>query len=506
MPRKTHIPTLYDTFDLFKQSLGRIVVNPTLNSYKPMPIQEKFHNSKAKGKVFLGGNRAGKTVAGGAETVMYLEGRHPNQVKKPPVHWRGIASSIEEGLNKIMIPEIKKWISPSLLKNGSWDDSFDKQSRTLTLENNSTLEFLTYEQDVQKHAGTSRDGVWFDEEPPEDIFDENMMRILDTDGVWILTMTPLIDMSWTYDRLYVEGSKETFAGIEVFHADTEDNIYINKEALDVLQTGMSEEQKKARRSGTYFNLSGGIFSGSLSKENIIDPIIGSNMWELFLHHWGHFGMLDHGYTNLTAFHLGCYDEHGRIIIYKEYTSTKTLVKDNAKAIQAIIHELELESRLDYIVADPSIQNVNGITGSSIQNEYAENGCYLVLGNNDVRAGISRMNAMLKTKTLLVTDDNENLLRELPQYRWAKYSSSKLQQRRNPQEMPVKKNDHSLDAVRYGIMSRPQLMTPIPTPVGNVLNASSAIANSEERVDDMLTAGYKQWDNPEVFDDILGSDW
>jgi len=61
---------------------------------------------------------------------------------------------------------------------GSWEASYDVKGKTLTYENESTLEFLTYEQDVQAHAGTSRDGVWFDEEPPEDIFNENMLRLV----------------------------------------------------------------------------------------------------------------------------------------------------------------------------------------------------------------------------------------------------------------------------------------------------------------------------------------
>lgn len=506
MPRKAAVPTIVDIFSTFKEGLNRLSINPTLNAYKPMPAQQVFHTSRAKGKVFLGGNRAGKTVAGGAELVMILEGRHPDpDKKKPPVACRAIGSSIEEGLNKIIIPEIQRWISPSLLKNGSWDASYDKQARMLTLENNSTLDFLTYEQDVLKHAGVSRYATWFDEEPPEDIFDENMMRLVDQDGCWFLTMTPLLDWSWSYERLYVEGSKPETTGIDVFHANTEDNIYIKQEALDTLQAGMSDEQKKARKSGVYFNLSGGVFAGSLSKDNFIDPIIGSPLWDMFYHHWGHFGMLDHGFTNLTAFHLGCYNEHGQIIIYKEYCASQTLVKDNAREILNIIRGLELESRLDYIVADPSIQNRNGITGSSVHSEYAENNLYLTLGDNDVIAGISRLNALLKQKRLLITENNENLIKELPGYRWEKYSSTKLQSKRNPQEKPVKRNDHSIDALRYGVMSRPRLMAPVQQPVGNFLNAGELIMDSDALIDTKIHPS-KSWDNPEVFDDVLGTDW
>lgn len=507
MPKKSTVPTVQDTFDLFRSSLQRFTVNPTINAYKPMDGQKKFHESRARGKVYLGGNRAGKTVAGGTETVQRMLGCHPNQkyLPKPPIKARGIASSIEEGLKKIMIPEIQRWVPPSQLKNGNWDDSYDKESRTLTLENKSTLEFLTYEQDVQKHAGTSRNFVWFDEEPPEDIFDENMVRLIDVDGEWCLTMTPLIDMSWTYERLFIEGSKEDHPGIEVFHASTVDNIYINHDTLDILTVGMDEEQKEARKHGTYFNLSGGIYSSSLTPDNYIDNIIIGDQWDLYYNHWGHFGMLDHGWTNITAFHLGCYDEYGKLIIYDEFTCNKTLVKDIAKEIKARIKFLKLEEKLDYIVADPSTQNTGAIDGSSIRNEYAEHGVYLVMANNDVRAGISRVNAMLKQNLLLITDNCVNLKKELPQYRWAKYASSKLAQKRNLQEVPVKKNDHSLDAIRYGVMSRPQLFASQPQPVGNVMNVATA-TNNDNFIDVSLTHSYKQFDHPDVFDEILGNDW
>ena len=129
-------------------------------------MQKTFHESKAKGKVYLGGNRAGKTVGGATETVMKMVGSHPNQrqLQQLPLACRAIGSSFEDGIKKIIMPQIQKWLPPSQLKHGSWESSYDLSSKTLTLENGSTLEFLTYDQDVQKHAGTSRHHIWFDED------------------------------------------------------------------------------------------------------------------------------------------------------------------------------------------------------------------------------------------------------------------------------------------------------------------------------------------------------
>src|SRR5213078_4149038 len=118
-------------------------------------------------------------------------------------------------------PEIARWLPPSALQNGSLEDSFNKQLRTLTLENESTIEFMSYEQDTEKFAGTSRHGIWFDEEPPQDIYTECLLRTLDVGGdVWI-TMTPVEGMTWVYDDLYIAGA--TSDEIDVVEVGVEEN-------------------------------------------------------------------------------------------------------------------------------------------------------------------------------------------------------------------------------------------------------------------------------------------
>src|SRR5882724_11540372 len=105
---KVIVPSLSETLDVFRAGLRRAITNPTIRGYRPMPIQKQFHESKARGKVFLGGNRAGKTTAGGAETVQRMTGEHPNQ-KRFPVKLRAIGTNWEDGVKKIIMPEIAKW-------------------------------------------------------------------------------------------------------------------------------------------------------------------------------------------------------------------------------------------------------------------------------------------------------------------------------------------------------------------------------------------------------------
>jgi phage terminase large subunit-like protein len=59
----------------------------------------------------------------------------------------------------------------------------------------STLGFKSYDQGRQKWQGETLDFVWFDEEPPLDIYMEGLTRTNATGGMGMITFTPLLGMS-----------------------------------------------------------------------------------------------------------------------------------------------------------------------------------------------------------------------------------------------------------------------------------------------------------------------
>ncbi len=475
MSRKAKQLSLQEIFNEATQALRETAINPTIAAYQPQDYQIPFHESVAKGKLFIGGNRSGKTVGGAAEAVMRATGRHNrDDLKRPPVKGRIVAVDFDNGVEKIVKPEIIRWMPPSALINQSWEDSFNRQLRTLTLANGSMIEFMSYDQDVDKFAGTSRDWIWFDEEPPEDIFNECMLRLADVDGDWWLTMTPLIDASWTLDRLYEPFLQKKGLEIEVFEVETTQNKYVNEGALKRLLVGMSDEQIAARTKGQYFTYGGLVYRGSFdSGRHIIPDIVNTDDWRNYRTSWGHFRMLDHGYRNPTAVLFGCFDEEGRIIIYDEYYHTGRLVHENAVGIHA--HTEALGIVPEYTVGDPSIANKDPITGTSIHVEYAEHGLYISLGHNDVRGGITRVQGRFAKDLLYVTERCEKTIWELSRYRWDKYASAKIAAKKSAKETPVKRDDHAMDALRYGVVSRPSLDGEFDERPTNVLNSPVALS-------------------------------
>lgn len=74
----------------------------------------------------------------------------------------------------------------------------------------SILGFKTYEQGRERWQGPTLDGVWYDEEPPSDIYEEGLTRTNTTEGPNDLTFTPLLGMS-TVVRLFISIDEEAEA-------------------------------------------------------------------------------------------------------------------------------------------------------------------------------------------------------------------------------------------------------------------------------------------------------
>jgi phage terminase large subunit-like protein len=246
------------------------VTAPNIFAYKPHAKQEVFHKSEAKKKLYIGGNRSGKTTGSVVEDIYWLKGEHPfRPVPPPPIRGRAVGVDFIQGVQKILLPQFAQWIPPSLLKNGSWEDSYSKELRTLTLTNKSFIEFMSYDQDTDKFAGTSRHFVHYDEEPPMHVFNECNARLVDTNGNWWISMTPVEGMTWIYDTLYVPGTEDKNSGILVVEVDMLDNPYISAEAAENYLSGLDKDERAAREHGRFVELGGKVFKSFNSDIHVI---------------------------------------------------------------------------------------------------------------------------------------------------------------------------------------------------------------------------------------------
>ena len=443
--------------DLFSERLAFASQNPSIHAYEPHDRQLEFHSSPKKERLYVGANRSGKSVGGCVEDIYRLRGESPFQSVPPaPVAGRIVGVDFDNGIEKILKPLIQRWIPPSLLINGSWEDSYNRGLRVLNCANGSTLEFMSYIQDVEKFAGTSRHFVHLDEEPPRLVYEECKLRTLDVGGVIYLTMTPLEGMDWSYDQLYIPG-KNGDPRIDVIEVDISDNPHVGQEELEEFYSNMDEDTKRVRQHGQYIHIGGAVFK-KFGDHNLI-PYDDFNL-EFFLSRgWKLYASMDHGFNNPTAWlwHIVAPEPQLQIITFYEHYMKEWTIKQHADYVKDI--ERELKAFPEFRIGDPAIAQRNGETGNSVKTAYAKEGIYIAEGNNDVKSSIDRIISYLgpsEAPHWLITDNCVNLAFEMRRARWKRHMSPKVRDRKNAFEEIENKQDHAIDAARYFFNFMPDL--------------------------------------------------
>jgi len=197
-------------------------VENALQHYQPFPKQRDFHDAGAKygERLFMAGNQIGKTVCGGAEWAYHLTGRYPDWWKgavfhKPTRLWCGgvTGESTRDNPQRILIgqPEIRlHWgrglIPKECLKEITMSRGQPNAIDSIVVRHggggdiqpgDSSLLFKSYEKGREKWQGDTVDGIWFDEEPPPDIYSEGRTRSNNGQlgNFCAITFTPLKGMS-----------------------------------------------------------------------------------------------------------------------------------------------------------------------------------------------------------------------------------------------------------------------------------------------------------------------
>jgi phage terminase large subunit-like protein len=188
--------------------------------YQPYTKQASFHAAGAtnRERLFMAGNQLGKTLAGGAEWAMHLTGRYPDWWEgkvfpKPVAMWAAglTGESTRDTVQKMLVgqPERKDAWGTGMIPGDAFAETYLARGIPNALDSivvkhggggdvqagRSILGFKSYEKGREKWQGPTLDGVWFDEEPPPDIYSEGLTRTNATGGITMITFTPLLGMS-----------------------------------------------------------------------------------------------------------------------------------------------------------------------------------------------------------------------------------------------------------------------------------------------------------------------
>lgn len=179
---------------------------------KLYPKQLEFFKAGAtyKERAFIAGNRTGKTFGATYELVLHLTGLYPDwwegrRFDHPIESWA--AGQTNETTRDIVQKELlgmrgdygsgmipKECIARTTARPGVPDAVQDLYIKHKS-GGISVCTLKSYVQGVESFMGTAKHVVWFDEEPPANVYSEALTRTMTTKGMIYCTFTPLRGLS-----------------------------------------------------------------------------------------------------------------------------------------------------------------------------------------------------------------------------------------------------------------------------------------------------------------------
>lgn len=411
--------------------------------------QIAFHKSLKKNRWVFGGNRSGKTECGAVETIWIARGCHPYRENKPnTIGWVvSLSTQVQRDVaqSKILNYLNKEWIVDIIMLSGRRDSPELGIIDTIVIKNVfgglSKIGFKSCDQGREKFQGTSLDYVWFDEEPPYDIYKECLMRVIDKCGIIFGTMTPLKGLTWVYDEIYLNSHNNP----EVWHEHMEwnDNPYLAKSEIKLLTDTLSNDELDARRYGLFTASSGLVYPEFNEQVNVIDPFTVPYDWYDMI-------SIDPGLNNPLSCHWYAVDYDGNVYVIAEHYMAGKDIEYHANAIKDISNKLNWHTNNGklYALIDSAANQRTLSSQKSVSDLFYEYGILVNSKvNKDLFSGIQRVKSYLKNANgvskLFIFKTCVNMIREIKGYFWGNADT------------PIKKDDHSMDELRYYIMNKPQ---------------------------------------------------
>lgn len=411
--------------------------------------QVEFHKCDKKNRWVFGGNRTGKTECGAVESIWLCRGEHPfKKLEKACDGWvvslsRQVQRDVAQ--SKILSYLKPEWIQDVVMSEGRKDSLSGGIIDYILIKNVfggvSKLGFKSCDQGREKFQGTSLDFVWFDEEPPYDIYIECKMRVIDRCGQIFGTMTPLKGLTWVYDEIYVNEKNDP----DIWHTfmTWQDNPFLASEEIQKLYECMSKDELESRCYGKFVGHSGGVYNEFDENVHVIEPFAVPYEWYDNI-------SIDPGLNNPLSAHWYAVDFDGNVYVIAEHYQAQKDIIFHSQKIKEICDNLNWHRKNGYINAliDSAASQRTLASTKSVADLFYDNGILVNTNvNKDVFSGIQRVKSYFKNVNgkarLFIFKNCTNMIREIKTYRWGDGDN------------PIKKDDHAVDELRYYIMSKPE---------------------------------------------------
>ncbi|MDE7306688.1 MAG: terminase family protein [Clostridia bacterium] len=421
----------------------------TYNKGKRHKKQIAFHKCKKRNRWVFGGNRSGKTECGAVECLWILRGIHPyRKNRKDTFGWAvSLSTQVQRDVAQAKILHYlpKSWIADITMLSGRRDSPAGGVIDQIKIKNVfggiSTLGFKSCDQGREKFQGSSLDFVWFDEEPPRDIYEECLMRVMDRRGEIFGTMTPLKGKTFLYNEIYLNRKNNPEVWYEFMN--WEDNPFLSKKEVKLLERALDQSSLDARKFGRFSDGAGLVYPEFDESVHVIEPFPVPPEWQDNI-------SIDPGLNNPLSAHWYCTDWDGNIYVVAEHFAAGRDIDFHAAAIKEISKRIgwrtDSKGRICALIDSAANQRTLA-SQKSVSELFYERGIAVNPNvNKDVFSGIARVKSYLKRGNgegnLFIFSTCRNMIDEFKSYSWAEGDT------------PVKRDDHCMDELRYFIMNRP----------------------------------------------------
>ncbi|WP_260590434.1 terminase large subunit [Variovorax sp. DXTD-1] len=431
-----------------------------LEQYNAYAKQRAFHAAGAKysERLFMAGNQLGKTVAGGAEWAIHLTGRYPSWwegavFEKPVTLWAGSVTgeSTRDNPQRILLgpPAVSEAWGTGMIPA----DAIKDYSRAMGVANlldsvvvrhggggdvqagESVLSFKAYEKGREKWQGPTVDGVWYDEEPPLDIYSEGLTRTNNGQRGQFsqMTFTPLLGMSAVVTMFLLPAKDASATARHVTNMTIEDAEHYTPEQREKIIASYPAHEREARAKGIPTLGSGRIFPVEEDAIKVAPFQVPA--------HWPRINGIDFGWDHPTAAVQLAWD--------RDVDCIYVIRAHRMREATPVMHAATIKPWGAWVPTSwphDGLQHDKG-SGEQLAKQYAAAGLKMLRdratfddGSNGVEAGLMDMLERMQTGRLKVFSNLDDWFQEF-----------RLYHRKDGKV--VKAMDDLLSATRYALMMK-----------------------------------------------------
>lgn len=400
--------------------------------------------------IFPAGNKAGKTTIGSiliGERLLGrpLWGRETRDFDPLPTPAVGIAFTEDfESHRDTILPTMLSWWPKSEIKKVYYNNA--NCPSELEFQNGSVCKFKTYAQGADTAEGKDWDIVWDDEPPPSSVYSAQFRGVVSTGGLILVTAT-LLKEAWIFDEI----DKDYATG---FTAEIHDNEWLDPQAKKDFLDSLTPEERETRESGKPFNLTGVIYKGIRDADPyVIPPFEFHERWPYFI------GVDPHERKPVHVGYFTLSPQNDVIMIgYGLFTGS---IEEIFQKLNADIKAKGIPVFPRLCIMDPNRGAARQMDNMSWQQAFEEHGFDVMLGNDNVNIGHTKMynylwvNPELGRPRLRFTTDCRGRggpIHQLLRYSWDEWVNNRTRSEKDVKEKPKQYNKDFPDICRYVAMA------------------------------------------------------